>query len=306
MHRILVPLDGSPLAEQALPYAQLLAAVLRLPVGLIGVVGTAEVDGLVAGETALQHNIGGPEVVGAERTVVAREVLAERSERYLAPHLADLQTTGISAGAQVVVGRVEEELAAVVRAEPGSLLVMVPHSYDGNAARPSSRVTDAIIQAQVSPVLVVRSATVTVAAGDAPLALHKLLVPIDAPERAKAALDWAIRLARPSGAAILLLHADLMAAHDSSLGAGARQELSEQLRVLAASVQQRHGVAVSAMVTAGVSDDTIVEVAERNGADLIVMGSEGRGWLARQLGTSVSDNVRRNAPVPVLIVPRDA
>lgn len=305
MHSILVPLDGSPLAEQALPYAQLFARLLRLPVRLVGVVGSAEVDGLVAGETALQQTIGGPEVVGTERARVARQVLAERSERYLANHLADLQAVGVRAGVQVIIGRVEDELAALARAGPGSPLVMVPHSYDGNTARPSSRVTDAVIEAQVAPVLVVRSATVTLAAGGELLALNKILVPIDAPERARAALDWAIQLARPSGATILLLHADLMVAHDSSIGVASRQELSEELRVLATSVERRHGVAVSAMLTGGVTDGTIVEVAERNGVGLIVMGSEGRGWLARQLGMSVSESVRRSAPVPVLIVPRE-
>lgn len=304
MPSILVPLDGSPLAEQALPYAQLLAALLQLPVRLLGVVSTDEVDGLVAGEAALQRRVGGPEAVGAERAVVAREVLTERSERYLANHLAELRSAGVQADAEVVIGRLAEELAVVARAEPGSPLVMAPHSYDGNTARPSSRVTDAVVEAQVGPVLVVRSATVTLATSDRTLAVKRILVPIDKPERAKAALDWAIRIAQPANATILLLHADLMAVHDSSIGATARQALSEELRVLATSVEQRHGVSVSAVVTGGISDDTIIEVAERNHVDLIVMGSEGRGWLARQLGASVSDSVRRSAPVPVLIVPR--
>lgn len=305
MRSILVPLDGSALAEQTLPYAQLLASILQLPVRLIGVVSTEEVDGLVAGEAALQRSMGGPEVVGFERAVVAREVLTERTERYLANHLADLRAAGVRAGAQVAIGPIAEELVVVARAEPGSPLVMVPHSYDGNTARPSSRVTDALVEAQVAPVLVARSATVKVTMGDTPLDLRRILVVVDAPERARAALDWAIRLAPPVGASILLLHADLMAVHDSSIGATARQELSEELRVLAASVQQHHGVPVSAMVTGGITDEIIVEVAERNGVDLIVMGSEGRGWLARQLGGSVSERVRRVALVPVLIVPRD-
>lgn len=306
MDGILVPLDGSPLAEQALPYARLLASALRLPVGLVGVVGTAEVDGLVAGGAALQRSMGGAEVVGAERALVAREMLAERTGRYLANHLADLRAAGLHASGQVLIGQIDEELAALARAEPGALLVMAAHSYDGNTARPSSRVTDALVEAQVAPVLVVRSATVTVTAGETAPELRRILVPIDAPQRARAALDLAIRLAQPLGATVLLLHADLTAVHDSSIGATARQELSEELRVLAASVQRRSGVPVFAQVAGGISDDTIIKVTERDGVDLIVMGSEGRSWLTRQLGASVSESVRRTAPVPVLIVPRGA
>ena len=38
-------------------------------------------------------------------------------------------------------------------------------------------------------------------------------------------------------------------------------------------------------------------------ADVIVVGSKERGWLTRLLTSSVADEVRRESPIPVLVVP---
>jgi nucleotide-binding universal stress UspA family protein len=62
------------------------------------------------------------------------------------------------------------------------------------------------------------------------------------------------------------------------------------------------GVHVSFLVWEGEPGPSIVEAAEAEGADLIVVGSHGRGRVGRFLIGSVSDHVIRNAAAPVLIV----
>jgi nucleotide-binding universal stress UspA family protein len=47
---------------------------------------------------------------------------------------------------------------------------------------------------------------------------------------------------------------------------------------------------------------TIVDEAQRFGADLVVLGTRGRGGLARRLLGGVAERVTRSAPVPVLLV----
>jgi nucleotide-binding universal stress UspA family protein len=67
------------------------------------------------------------------------------------------------------------------------------------------------------------------------------------------------------------------------------------------------GVTVSFLVWTGDPGDMIVSAAEAEHADMIVVGSHGRGAVGRLFLGSVSEHVVRNAPCPVLVVrPRDA
>jgi len=67
------------------------------------------------------------------------------------------------------------------------------------------------------------------------------------------------------------------------------------------------GVAVSFLVWQGDPGDMIVAAAEAEHADMVVVGSHGRGAVGRFLLGSVSEHVVRNAPCPVLVVrPREA
>ena len=60
-------------------------------------------------------------------------------------------------------------------------------------------------------------------------------------------------------------------------------------------------VSVSGEVLRGTAEQQIVEKAEKWGADLIVVGSHGRGFWGRLLG-SVSNGVTHHAPCSVLVV----
>ena len=62
------------------------------------------------------------------------------------------------------------------------------------------------------------------------------------------------------------------------------------------------GVPVDFLVWEGDPGESIIEAARAEGADLIVVGSHGRGTVGRVLIGSVSDHVVRNAPCPVLVV----
>ena len=62
------------------------------------------------------------------------------------------------------------------------------------------------------------------------------------------------------------------------------------------------GVAVDFLVWEGDPGEAIIEAATAESADLIVVGSHGRGTVGRFLIGSVSDHVVRNAQCPVLVV----
>jgi nucleotide-binding universal stress UspA family protein len=62
------------------------------------------------------------------------------------------------------------------------------------------------------------------------------------------------------------------------------------------------GVTVDFLVWEGDPGEAIIDAAQAEGADMIVVGSHGRGTVGRFLIGSVSDHVVRNASCPVLVV----
>jgi nucleotide-binding universal stress UspA family protein len=77
-----------------------------------------------------------------------------------------------------------------------------------------------------------------------------------------------------------------------------RERVAQHLVALGRSA----GVPVTFLVWEGDPGESIVEAATSEGADLIVLGSHGRGGVGRFLIGSVSDHVIRNSPCPVLVV----
>ena len=65
---------------------------------------------------------------------------------------------------------------------------------------------------------------------------------------------------------------------------------------------RREHVPTSFLIWEGDPADSIVEAAQSEGADMIIVGSHGRGTLGRALIGSVSDQVVRHAPCPILVV----
>jgi nucleotide-binding universal stress UspA family protein len=138
----------------------------------------------------------------------------------------------------------------------------------------------------------------------------RIVVPTDFSACAEAAWDTALRAARGFGAEVVLVHVvvDTPRFAEGTGGADLRATLeSAQLwaereagqRVTAA---QAGGVAARSVVCTGVPQRQILDVASAERADLIVIGTHGRGGLERALLGSVADQVIRLAPCPVLSV----
>lgn len=80
-----------------------------------------------------------------------------------------------------------------------------------------------------------------------------------------------------------------------------RAEVAETSEELARLVRLL-GVPAEPRVEVGEPGTTVCEVAAEVGADVVVLGSHGHGWLQRVLLGSVSHYVLQHAPCPVLVM----
>lgn len=142
--------------------------------------------------------------------------------------------------------------------------------------------------------------------------LRRILVPTDFSTYAQHALVYAAAFAEKFGAELYLLHVfqDLAVYQPDEVTVGPPVVPSvEQLTASARSAleqivveKQLQRFNIRTEVREGTAVDEIVDFAEENTIDLIVMGRHGRGWLAHVLLGSVAEKVVRKAPCPVLMV----
>jgi nucleotide-binding universal stress UspA family protein len=136
----------------------------------------------------------------------------------------------------------------------------------------------------------------------------KILHPTDFSETADAALAQAERLGKALGGELVLLHVvDLVIGADLSGGDlsrvydavddVARQEMAKRVAGSTAA-----GVPARGDVRLGGTAEQILEFAQQEQPDLIVIGTRGRRGLARLLLGSVAERVVRAAACPVMTV----
>lgn len=139
------------------------------------------------------------------------------------------------------------------------------------------------------------------------MALKKILVPVDGSDHSLDAVHHAVDVAGLAGAEVIL-----MTCHKpvpSSLGEPNFQEVLDRLvaeadLILAQAQEplQGTGLAVTTKTIAGDTAKLIVEVAEVEGVDLVVMGNRGLGGFSGLLLGSVTHKVLQSAPCPVTVV----
>jgi len=130
---------------------------------------------------------------------------------------------------------------------------------------------------------------------------RRIVVPTDFSVCSMHALRYAERLARRYGAEVVLVHVDPTLLVSSDVLVSRRTALRKELEDVVA-LLGTDGVRTRAELRAGAPADEILSAAEREGADLIVMGTRGRTGLAHALLGSVAENVVRRASCPVLTV----
>jgi len=145
----------------------------------------------------------------------------------------------------------------------------------------------------------------------------KVLIATDGSDGAVAAAQQALRIVAADASVLVLAVAETPAGRDAGLDSGfgggvadpevievewqaGRTHAEEALHRTVEGLGSRAGI--ESRIEGGDPATAICEVAQEAGADVIVIGSRGHGFLRRALLGSVSTHVIHHAPCPVLVV----
>lgn len=294
IHRILVALDGSHLAEHALAHACRLARQTGAVLVLVR----------AAPFTTISENLASP----ASGTV-------REAERYLDAVRERLTKEGYSVRTAVAHGDAAPIIVAEARAQRADLVVMGTHGRSGLRQVVLGSVAQEVLQRISIPLFLVRANEPPIAVGSGPY--QTILAPLNGAAYAEAALSYLAReeLAREAG--LVLLRAVPPPIEPGSAGLlgyfpeavleredwrvqGERLAARRYLDALART--RPHGRTPRILVAVDDPARAILETAAREEVELIVMVLHGRAGFDRLVHGSVARHVLHHTPVPLLFL----
>ncbi len=287
---LLVPLDGSPLAERALPYAEALAR-------------------LGEGRVILVRAVEGNEHAAPDARQSA--ALAD-AEQYLRGVGDALVTSGVEVDIATPYGDIVQQIVAESEARNASLIVMGTHGRDGLARFFSGSVAEEVLQQTTRPMMLIRTGEESSAETFPP---HpRILVPLDGSLFAETALQLAHDLARLLDGELLLLSVITppppLAMGAMTFGAppyvdfdldGAQRESQAYLE----RIGRQYGIdqaLIQANVQIGGTTEGIVESISQLGASLVVMATHARSSLSRLFFGSTATDTLHKITVPLVLL----
>ncbi len=315
MHTVLIPLDGSALATQALPHARLVARLLAARIVLVHVVLETEIRSL------LKQEVGLPAYTGISYTTVwQREEelyarLRQQGEGYLHQIADDLAAEGFAVQVDVHFGAPAPCIVASACTHAATMIVMATHGYGGLRRWALGSVTDRVVQSSNVPVLVVRGHRHVLRSPALPPQMTRILVPLDGSQLAEQALPIARMLAETAHADLHLFQAvfpisgalypsELLTSPDvepDALHKSICRNATSYLEYVSSTLHHP-SYRVSVGTTVGHPAEAILIEAEQQHADLIVMVTHGYGGLQRWTLGSVTDKVLHATTIPILII----
>jgi nucleotide-binding universal stress UspA family protein len=294
--RLLVPLDGSRLAEAALPVAAYVARKLDSTVTLLHVVE----------RHSPQEVHGDPHLTTPEQAAAYLDEVAARAVLDGLAVERHIHTAAVDDVARSIVEH-RDELAP-------DLIVMCTHGRGGLRTWLYGTIAQQVIARGTIPTLVVRP---TGSRDAQPFVCRKLLVPIDGHPEHEQGLPIAIALARACAAELHLLmvihtfstlagqraaSARLLPRTTSALLDIARHSAQDYLQQRAAQAQAQ-GLIVTAEIRRGDPARKIAQAIRAIGADAVVLGTHGRAGMDALWAGSVVPRISRRAREPLLLVP---
>ncbi len=287
---IVIALDGSKLAEQAIPAVSALSTALGAEVVLAAVIVAH--DRWSRGEIL-------EEDIDEERGLASLYLSAVRDR---------FREQGLKARERVEFGKAAETLVTIADEEAAEFLVITTHGRSGFARWMLGSVADRVLHMSRKPVLLVHAQP----SGEAKVPEFKrILVPLDGSGTAESVLPFVKRLASDTKASLVLegvivptaaLYAGTFVPSSppalQEIEAGSREYLDD-----VAGRIKKEGIQVTTRVDVGYPAETILEAASATASDIIALCTHGRSGPERWIRGSVADAIIRHAGQPCLVLP---
>jgi nucleotide-binding universal stress UspA family protein len=303
---IVVPLDGSELAERALAPAYRIARAMAT-------LSAAESDDNAPVKLVLLRAASPTSLVAADPFLydeLARMALDE-AQAYLNATAAGLAPSAVVVESKAVGGPAAEAVVHYAEDNDADLIVLSSHGRTGGSRWVYGSVAEKVLHHAPCAVTIIRAqATLDMFQN------RSILVPLDGSELAERALEPALSLAKGVGSDVILLRVVPSpepvpegVAIPGAPSAGQRQMVEQKEREEAEAYLQRvySGLPTAHLffdvaVTTGYVADAIVDYATARRVDLIVMSSHGRSGVSRWLYGSVAEKVLRGADCATMII----
>jgi len=291
INKILWASDGSMESDMALKYVELLASKYGSEIVGLSVVQPVDIERLKV-------------PVDVKKELFSIQALLEKKEyNRINKALKQLELKDTKLDVCIETGIPHKEILRVAKEEKVDLIAMGKRGLGLKDRILLGSNTNKVLRMANAPVLAVRHKK-----GDK-IDIKKILVPTDLSELTSISLDFAIDIANRFNSTIYLLHT-LELHHSYEISTS---KIIEELRVLALKElrsylnkipkEKTKGINIQEMVTLYLRAwFGIVNFAEENGIDLIIMTTHGRKGLVRFMLGSTAEKVISESPCPVLTI----
>lgn len=271
--RVIVPLDGSKLAEVALPYAEELATKLDCHIILLTVAESNEV-----GEIDDYH--------------VYANKMVELTKRHAEKYIDEKRGRPIFVGAVSRKGNPAEEILNYAKNGSFSLIVMASHGRSGVKRWAVGSVADKVVRGtRWEPVLLVRAKDNRSDIREKRI-LRRALVPLDGSAKSRSIIPYIKEIARMLRMELILLQV-MPTNHQHDI---AKDYLQKECTELNGA-----GITARFEVSVGYAADRIIDLANELACDLVAMSTGGKSSLLPWSLGSVAQKVFLGGDTPLLL-----
>ena len=288
--RVLVPLDGSDLAAQALPVASSICA--QIPGSELILMRALPPSPLAFGYVAVPAYIP-PDVY--QQLVDDQEQLGRE---YLESAAGEASRRGMRVRAYLEQGNAADAILDVAAQQQVHLIAMTTHGRTGVTRFALGSVADRVVRHGAAPVLLLR-AFQTHAWSDA--TFRNVLIPLDGSALSEAPLRGIV----PQLAGTAIQQVTLLRVVDHRDGAEAVSHARRYLAQVASQLKERLGdttCAIQTRVIPGPVAATILDCAGLAECGVVIMSTHGEAGIGRLAFGGITDRVLRDGQTPLLLV----